>query len=145
MTHILLYSLAETERHRRVGIALQKLLRRPFEAHEAWRVDAIRKVSPHRSDGRAIPHTKAHRVHRVIEVLEVALVKTEGHIAQRTEDVTHVVEEDTLYVFPDQGEPQLDVVKEERISPERKTCRLRSRTVRDKRRSHIARTRLIDD
>ena len=128
MTDILLRSLAETRqlRRRQVGIALQQLRRRAVETDERGRIDAIRQVQANRSDRCAIADAEAHRMRRVIEVLQIPLMKTERDVAQRAEDVAHVVEDYSLDVFSDEWEPQLDVIEEQSISAEREAGRLRS-------------------
>src|SRR5260370_39235783 len=53
------------------------------------------------------------------------------------------MEDHALDVLPDKGEPQFDIVKEQRISAQREARRLRSRTAGDQRRSHISRSGLV--
>src|SRR5260370_29407829 len=53
------------------------------------------------------------------------------------------MEDDALYMLPYEGESQFDIVKEERISTERKASGLRGRTARDQWRSHISRSGLV--
>ena len=71
MTDILWNSLTRCSRR-----ALQKLRRRPLEADERGRVNTVGEVCPDRSDGRAIADAESHRVHGVVEILKVILVKT---------------------------------------------------------------------
>src|SRR5712692_1864886 len=125
MTDVLLRSLAETRqlRGRQVGIALQQFRRRAVETDERRRIDAIRQVQAYGSDRRAIADAEAHGMRRVIEVLQIPLMKTERDVAQRAEHIAHVVEDDSLDVFSDEREPKFDIVKEERVSAQRKTGR----------------------
>ena len=96
---------------------MQKLSRSSLETYERGWIDAIGKITPNRSDGGAITHAKADRVHSVIEVLKVALSRAEGDIAELAKDIAHVMEDHALYVLTDERESHFDIVKEKRISP----------------------------
>src|SRR5262245_52770791 len=143
MTDALPRALAEIRQFRQGGIALQYLRRRAAEPNERGWVDAVSQVEAKRSDWSSIADAKARGMHGVIEVLEVALVKAERYVAERAEDVAHVMKEDALNVVADERKSQLDIVKEERVSPERKTGRLRCRATWCQRSSGVARSGLV--
>ena len=46
------------------------------------------------------------------------------HVAERAEDVSHVMKDDALNVLPNEGEPHFDIVEEKRIASEWKAGRL---------------------
>src|SRR3981189_3518494 len=99
MTDILFDSLAG-----RRGSALQELGRRPLEADERGRVDAVGQISSDWSDGRSVADAESYCVRGVIEVLQVTLVKMKRHVTERTEDIPHVMEDDALNVLPNERE-----------------------------------------
>ena len=105
MTDILFDSL--TGRRRR---ALQELVRGPLEANERGRVDAIGQISPDWADGSAVADAESHCVDGVIEILKVTLVKMQRHVAERAEDIPHVMEDDALNVLSNEGEAHFDIV-----------------------------------
>ena len=138
MTDILFNSLTWRGRG-----ALQELGRRPLEANERGRVDAIGQISPDWADGSAVTDAESHCVDCVIEILKITLVKMQRHIAERAEDISHVMEDDALNVLPNEGESHFDIVKEKRIASQWKAGWLRSWTTWDQRRSHVSRPSLV--
>ena len=105
MTDILLNSLTGCGRG-----ALQKLGRRPFETDERRRVDTVGQISPDWSDGRAVADAESYCVDGVVEILKVTLVEMQRHVAERAEDISHVMEDDALDVLSNEGESQFDIV-----------------------------------
>ena len=64
-------------RRRGIGVALQQLERRTFESDERWWIDAVRKVTTNGSNRGPIAYAKTRRMHGIVEVLQIFLVKTE--------------------------------------------------------------------
>ena len=110
---------------RQVGIALQQLLRRAAKTHVRGRIDAVSEVQANRANRRTIADTKACGMNGVVEVLKIFLAEAERNVADAAEDVSHVMEEDPLYVGCDEWEAQLDIVEEQRVAAEWETGRLR--------------------
>lgn len=81
MTDILLHPGAEARRIWRARVALQKLERRSFETDERRWIDAVSKIPADRPYRRSIPYAEADGMHRIIEILNVTLMETQGHIA----------------------------------------------------------------
>ena len=119
MTDVLLDALAYALRWR-IWVALEELFRRAMETNERRRVDTVSEIYANRSNGCTIADAEANRMRRVIEILQIALVKAERNIAQGAEDIAHIMEQDPLNVRPEEWKPQLDIIEEESVSAEGK-------------------------
>jgi len=119
MTDVLLDALACALRWR-IWVALEELFRRAMETNERRRVDTVSEIYANRSNGCTIADAEANRMRRVIEILQIALVKAERNIAQGAEDIAHIMEQDPLNVRPEEWKPQLDIIEEESVSAEGK-------------------------
>ena len=120
MADVLLDALAYALRWR-IWVALEELFRRAIETKERRRVDTVSEVSANRPNGRTIADAEANRMRRVVEILQIALVKAERNIAQGAEDIAHIMEKDPLNVRPEKRKPQLDIIEEESVSAEGKS------------------------
>src|SRR5579871_5990663 len=100
--------------------AEQELVLRALKPEEAWGVGAERKVDAHRPDGRAISNAEAEALHRVVEVLEIALPEAQADSIDVRVDVAQIVEEHAPDVFPEQRKSQLQGIYEQRVPADRK-------------------------
>src|SRR6185437_7112323 len=105
---------------RKIGIAVQQLRGRASEAEEFRRVNAVSQIDPDRPNGSAVSNAETGGVNGVVEVLQVFLVETQRNVAQGGEHIPHIVKKDSLNVLSEKWKPQLDVIEESGIPPERK-------------------------
>ena len=83
-------------------------------------------------------------MHRVVEILQIGLVKAKRNVAERAENVPHVVKEDALMFSPISGKAQFDIIEEQRIAAERKSGGWRRGAAGHQRRTDIARAGLVE-
>src|SRR5215471_21699210 len=112
MADLLLHRLAR----RPSGAALEQLQGRSPESYKRWWIDGVGQIQPDGSHRRLVTDAETDRVHGVIEVLEIALLETERKITERAVHITDVMKQHALNVLAEEREPQLDVVKEQRVS-----------------------------
>src|SRR5579863_9374078 len=81
------------------------------ETVEARRIRAKTEVGAYWTDGGAIANSETDRLHRVIEVLNVALAEAETDMVDILIDVAHIVEQHASQVVADQWESDLGGMK----------------------------------
>ena len=118
MSRILLH------RHARPGgrgirSALQQLKRRPVETHKGRRIQRVREVRANRTHRRLITQAEAHVLHRVVEVLQILLMKPQRKIVEAAIHVADIVKQHPLNIRADQRKAQLDIIREQRVAPQR--------------------------
>ena len=91
--------------------------------------DAVRQIHAQRSHRRPVPHAEAHCVHRVVEILYVALCLPQRDLAEAGVDVPHIVEEYAADIVADQRKAELVLIEEQecatQIQPRSRVARPR--------------------
>src|SRR5512135_2136413 len=95
------------------GAVVNELLQRPGEPYKLRRIDAVRQIHPDRSNRRAVADSKSHRVNHVIEVLQIALMHTEGNFIEARIDVAEIVKEHASHIVADHRKTKLGLMEEE--------------------------------
>src|SRR5579862_6260566 len=110
--------------------ALQQLRGRSLKSHEGRRIDGVREVEADGTDRGAVADTESDRMHGIVEVLVVELMEAERDVAEGRVHISHVVKQYALNVLADEGEAQLDIVKEQGIAAQREAGGLSGRAAR---------------
>src|SRR5579863_333786 len=128
---------------RQVRITRQELLHGALKSVEAGRINAIREIYPYRTYGSFITDSETHRVHHIVEVIEVPLVKAERDIFDAGVNVSGIVEQNAADILANQRKAQFDIADEDGVAAERESSGLGSGTSWAGGRSGVSRTGLV--
>ena len=95
-----------------IGITLKQLAKCSLKTYETRRIDAVGEVKPNWPDWSFVPDAKADGVDHVIEVLQTALTRAKRQAAEVSENISRVVEDDTIDVFAEQRKSKFERVEE---------------------------------
>jgi hypothetical protein len=93
------------------GTALQQLRGSSLKAHERRRIDSVSQIEAYGPHWCPIPNAESHGLRGVVEILVVALAEPERDAAERTVNISQVVEKHTLDILPDERETQFHIIK----------------------------------
>jgi hypothetical protein len=84
-----------------LGVTFKQFVECSLKTYKAWRIDAVSQVKPDWAHGSFVSDAKSDSMNHVVEVLEIMLAHTEGEAAEAPEDVSGVVKDYAVDVFPE--------------------------------------------
>ena len=102
------------------GAAEEKLLVSALQAVKRGRIDTVGEIHPKRAQRSPVANSEARRVHHVIEIGQVLLMRAKRDTVQSGIDIPQVMEQDAADVVANQRETYFGAVEQQGIAAQRK-------------------------